>query len=124
MKNIKELFGSMVFNDAVMQERLPRSTYKALKSCLSSDTPLDIDTANVVANAMKDWAIEKGCTHFTHCYKRTKPLPSEKSDSITIMIFRTEKHRCAFSAPKWTWQPKQDFLLLSTTERRTATCLM
>ena len=82
MKNIKELFGSMVFNDAVMQERLPRSTYKALKSCLSSDTPLDIDTANVVANAMKDWAIEKGATHFTHWFQPMTGVTAEKHDSF------------------------------------------
>ena len=82
MKNIKETFGSMVFNDAVMQERLPRSTYKALKTCLASDTPLDIDTANVVANAMKDWAIEKGATHFTHWFQPMTGVTAEKHDSF------------------------------------------
>ncbi len=82
MKNIKDTFGSMVFNDAVMQERLPRSTYKALKTCLASDTPLDIDTANVVANAMKDWAIEKGATHFTHWFQPMTGVTAEKHDSF------------------------------------------
>ena len=82
MKNVKELFGSMVFNDAVMQERLPRSTYKALKHCLATDTPLDIDTANVVANAMKDWAIEKGATHFTHWFQPMTGVTAEKHDSF------------------------------------------
>ena len=82
MKNVKELFGSMVFNDAVMQERLPRSTYKALKRCLATDTPLDIDTANVVANAMKDWAIEKGATHFTHWFQPMTGVTAEKHDSF------------------------------------------
>ena len=60
MSNVAEIFGSMVFNDQVMQERLPKNTYKALKKTIQDGTPLDIDLANVVAHSMKDWAIEKG----------------------------------------------------------------
>ena len=66
MKDIPNLFGSMVFNDAAMQTRLPDVTYKALKKTILQGTHLELDVANVVANAMKDWAVEKGATHFSH----------------------------------------------------------
>ena len=62
MANIEELFGSSVFNDAVMQKRLPKDIYKALHKTITDGTPLDPQVANVVANAMKDWAVEKGVT--------------------------------------------------------------
>ena len=58
MVNVPEIFGSMVFNDATMKERLPKATYKALKKTIDLGEPLDISVANVVANAMKDWAVE------------------------------------------------------------------
>jgi glutamine synthetase len=64
------MFGCNVFNDKKMQERLPKSTYKALKKTISDGEPLDISVANVVAAAMKDWAIEMGCTHYTHWRRR------------------------------------------------------
>ena len=64
--NVPELFGSMVFNQKVMKERLPKETFKALKKTLDDGEPLKIDVANQVAHAMKEWAIEKGATHFTH----------------------------------------------------------
>ena len=60
--NVPELFGSMVFDDATMKERLPKETYKALKKTMKNGDPLDINVANIVANAMKDWALEKGAT--------------------------------------------------------------
>lgn len=63
MAKVPELFGSMVFNDQKMQERLPKSTYKALKKTIQNGEPLDLSVANVVASAMKDWAVEMGCTH-------------------------------------------------------------
>ena len=63
MKNVPNLFGSMVFNDAVMQARLPKDVYKALKKTMALGTHLELDVANVVANAMKDWAVEHGATH-------------------------------------------------------------
>ena len=82
MSNVAEIFGSMVFNDQVMQERLPKNTYKALKKTIQDGTPLDIDLANVVAHAMKDWAIEKGCTHFTHWFQPMTGVTAEKHDSF------------------------------------------
>lgn len=66
MANVPEYFGSDVFNESVMKERLPKATYKALKKTIDNGDPLDIEVANIVANAMKDWAVEKGCTHYTH----------------------------------------------------------
>ena len=68
MAKVPELFGSMVFNDQMMLERLPKATYKALKKTIQNGEPLDESVANVVASAMKDWAIEKGCTHYTPVY--------------------------------------------------------
>lgn len=69
MAKVPELFGSMVFNDQMMLERLPKATYKALKKTIQNGEPLDEGVANVVASAMKDWAIEKGCTHYTHWFQ-------------------------------------------------------
>lgn len=66
MTNVPERFGSKVFNDKVMRERLPGNTYKALKKTIENGEPLDSGVASVVANAMKDWAVELGATHFTH----------------------------------------------------------
>lgn len=80
--NMSELFGCMVFNDSVMQERLPKATYKELKTCIAEDRSLPLHVANVVANAMKDWAIEKGCTHFTHWFQPMTGVTAEKHDSF------------------------------------------
>ncbi len=66
---VPELFGSMVFNDAVMKERLPKDVYKTLRKTIIQGTALDPEIANVVANAMKDWALSKGATHFTHWFQ-------------------------------------------------------
>ena len=82
MTMVPELFGSMVFNDKVMQERLPKSTYKALRKTMENGEPLDITVANVVANAMKDWAVELGCTHFTHWFQPMTGVTAEKHDSF------------------------------------------
>ena len=82
MKDIASLFGSMVFNDAVMQARLPKDIYKALKKTVSRGTHLELDVANGVANAMKDWAIEKGATHFTHWFQPMTGITAEKHDSF------------------------------------------
>lgn len=79
---MSELFGSMVFNEQVMRERLPKNTYKELKECCAGDRPLPLETANVIANAMKDWAIEKGVTHFTHWFQPMTGLSAEKHDSF------------------------------------------
>ena len=72
----------MVFNDATMKERLPKATYKALKKTIDLGEPLDISVANVVANAMKDWAVEKGCTHYTHWFQPMTGVTAEKHDSF------------------------------------------
>ena len=82
MANVPEIFGSMVFNDQKMQERLPKATYKALKKTIQNGEPLDLSVANVVANAMKDWAIELGCTHYTHWFQPMTGVTAEKHDSF------------------------------------------
>ena len=64
-----EIFGINVFNDSVMRQRLPRETYKALRCTIDNGTLLDPQVASVVANAMKDWALEKGATHYTHWFQ-------------------------------------------------------
>lgn len=80
--NVPELFGSMVFDDATMKERLPKETYKALKKTMKNGDPLDINVANIVANAMKDWALEKGATHYTHWFQPMTGVTAEKHDSF------------------------------------------
>ena len=80
--NVPELFGSMVFNQKTMKERLPKETFKALKKTLDSGEPLNIDLANQVAKAMKEWAIEKGATHFTHWFQPLTGVTAEKHDSF------------------------------------------
>ena len=82
MKDIPNLFGSLVFNDSVMKARLPKETYKALKNTIAAGKHLDLEVANVVANAMKDWAIEKGATHYTHWFQPMTGVTAEKHDSF------------------------------------------
>ncbi len=82
MSTVSEVFGSMVFNDAVMQEKLPKDTYKALKKTIEDGKSLQIGIATVVANAMKDWAVEKGATHFTHWFQPMTGITAEKHDSF------------------------------------------
>ena len=82
MAKVPEIFGSMVFNDQKMQERLPKSTYKALKKTIQNGEPLDLSVANVVAAAMKDWAVEMGCTHYTHWFQPMTGITAEKHDSF------------------------------------------
>ena len=79
---VPEIFGSMVFNDDVMKARLPKDTYKSLRKTIQQGSPLELDVANVVANAMKDWAIEKGATHFTHWFQPLTGVTAEKHDSF------------------------------------------
>ncbi len=81
MGTITELFGKNVFDERSMMERLPRDTYKALKMTISQGKELDIHVANVVANAMKDWALERGCTHYTHWFQPLTGITAEKHDS-------------------------------------------
>jgi len=82
MTSVPEIFGSMVFNDSVMKERLPHETYKAMHKAIQDGESLDITIANVVANAMKDWAIEKGATHYTHWFQPMTGITAEKHDSF------------------------------------------
>ena len=86
MKEIPALFGSMVFNDQVMQERLPADTYQALMRTVENGRRLDPSVAAVVASAMKDWAIEKGATHFTHWFQPMTGITAEKHDSFISPI--------------------------------------
>ena len=82
MKNLPEHFGEMVFGDSVMKARLPRETYDAIKRTIDEGRSLDKNVANVVANAMKDWAIEKGATHYTHWFQPLTGITAEKHDSF------------------------------------------
>ena len=82
MNDIPKIFGSMVFNDAVMRERLPMDIYDALKKTISQGTQLELELANVVANAMKDWAVTKGATHFTHWFQPMTGVTAEKHNSF------------------------------------------
>ncbi len=86
MSNVPEIFGSMVFNDTVMKERLPKDTYKALRKTREQGKPLDHNVANVVANTMKDWAVEKGATHFTHWFQPMTGITAEKHDSFIYPV--------------------------------------
>ena len=86
MTNVPELFGSMVFNDRKMQERLPAATYKALKKTIKNGEPLDLSVANAVANAMKEWAVEMGCTHYTHWFQPMTGITAEKHDSFIYPV--------------------------------------
>ena len=80
--NVTELFGSKVFNDKVMKERLPKETYKALKKTIEDGAELELEVAKVVAHAMKDWAIEQGATHYTHWFQPMTGVTAEKHDSF------------------------------------------
>ena len=82
MNTVPEMFGCMVFNETVMRQRLPKQAYRALKQTIDEGKELDISVANVVANAMKDWACEKGVTHFTHWFQPLNGITSEKHDSF------------------------------------------
>ena len=82
MTSVTELFGSMVFDDRTMEARLPKETYCALQQTIKKGKHLDIEVATVVANAMKDWAIERGATHFTHWFQPMTGITAEKHDSF------------------------------------------
>jgi glutamine synthetase len=82
MSKISDIYGALVFNDHVMQERLPKATYKLLSQTIKEGKPLNLEIANVVAHAMKEWAIEKGATHYTHWFQPLTGITSEKHDSF------------------------------------------
>lgn len=82
MVNVPELFGSMVFNEHVMRERLPKDIFKALQNTMKTGKPITSEVADVIANTMKDWAIEKGATHYTHWFQPMTGVTAEKHDSF------------------------------------------
>lgn len=82
MEKINDIFGSLVFNDAVMRERLPKATYRALKESMETGTDLTVDVANVIAAEMKNWALEKGATHFAHWFQPLTGMTAEKHDAF------------------------------------------
>lgn len=80
--NVAEIFGKNVFNETVMRERLPKSVFKKLKKTIEDGAELDPSIADVVAHAMKDWAIERGATHYTHWFQPLTGITAEKHDSF------------------------------------------
>ena len=82
MTNVPEIYGSLVFNESTMRERLPKTTYKQLMRTIKEGAPLEPEVANVVAHAMKEWAIEKGATHYTHWFQPLSGITSEKHDAF------------------------------------------
>ena len=82
MTNVPELFGSLVFNQSVMKEMLPPKTFSALKTTMEEGTPLDLEAANQIAEAMKNWAISKGATHYSHWFQPLTGITAEKHDSF------------------------------------------
>ena len=85
-KKLPELFGSLVFNEGTMKERLSSASYSAWKKCVTEGTPLDLSTANEIAEAMKQWAVEKGATHFTHWFQPMTGVTAEKHDSFIAPV--------------------------------------
>ena len=81
-QNIPEIYGSLVFNDRIMRSKLPKDMYKALKKTIENGTHLELDVANSVAVAMKEWAIENGATHYTHWFQPMTNVTAEKHDSF------------------------------------------
>ena len=88
--NVPETFGSLVFDDRVMRARLPESVYSSLKKTIDEGSELNAEVADAVAEAMKDWAVEKGATHFTHWFQPLTGVTAEKHDSF---ISRTRRRR-------------------------------
>ena len=82
METVADYFGSLVFNDAVMREKLPKDIYKTLRKTVSEGKDIDLNVANSVANAMKTWALEHGCTHYTHWFQPMTGITAEKHDAF------------------------------------------
>ena len=95
--NVADIFGENVFNDTVMQERLPKKVYKKLKQTIEEGTELDIETADVIAHEMKEWAIEKGATHYTHWFQPLTGVTAEKHDSFISAPLPSGKVLMSFS---------------------------
>ena len=86
METVADYFGSLVFNDETMRNRLPKDVYKALKKTVAEGKDLDLNVANSVANAMKAWAIEHGCTHYTHWFQPMTGITAEKHEAFISPI--------------------------------------
>ena len=84
--NVPELFGSDVFNEATMKQRLPEEIYAVWKNCVSTGSQLPLHAANEIAEAMKNWAIEKGATHYTHWFQPMTGYTAEKHDSFITLL--------------------------------------
>lgn len=95
--NVADIFGENVFNDAVMRERLPKKTYQKMKEVIGQGRDLDLETADVVAHEMKEWAIEKGATHYTHWFQPLTGVTAEKHDSFITAPMSTGKVLMSFS---------------------------
>ncbi len=95
--NVADIFGENVFNDTVMQERLPKKTYQKLKQTISEGKELDLETADVIAHEMKEWAIEKGATHYTHWFQPLTGITAEKHDSFISAPLPSGKVLMSFS---------------------------
>ncbi len=95
--NVADIFGENVFNDSVMQERLPKKVYKKMREIIENGAELDLATADVVAHEMKEWAIEKGATHFTHWFQPLTGVTAEKHDSFITAPMSTGKVLMSFS---------------------------
>lgn len=95
--NVAEVFGENVFNDSVMQARLPKKVYKKLKEVINEGKELDLETADVVAHEMKEWAIEKGATHYTHWFQPLTGVTAEKHDSFITAPMENGKVLMSFS---------------------------
>lgn len=100
--NVAEIFGENVFNDTVMQERLPNKIYKKLKTTIEEGKELDIETADVIAHEMKEWAIEKGATHYTHWFQPMTGVTAEKHDSFISAPLASGKVLMSFSGRELT----------------------
>ena len=85
-KEIPALYGSLVFNDKVMRNKLPKDMYKALRKTIENGTHLELDVANSVAVAMKEWAVENGATHYTHWFQPMTGFTAEKHDSFITPV--------------------------------------
>ena len=86
MKNVPEIFGNMVFNEEVMRQRLPQSVFQAMLHIIEEGKEIDPAIADTVANAMKDWAIEKGATHYTHWFQPLTGVTAEKHDAFIAPV--------------------------------------
>ncbi len=88
MEKVQDYFGSMVFDERIMKAVLSEKVYKSLKRTIDRGTPLDITVANAVASAMRDWAVEKGATHYTHWFQPETGVTAEKHDSFINLSLR------------------------------------